>query len=287
MTKAKEQKEFTPVSFDEIVYDLPAVLYDADAAQDVSFYDERRTPDGHIEVLAAHTLAPLSDELLFQREREYVEQSKNKSALSTKPTEKLWREMAQSRIGYKERADWKDKVKGVDQLNVISALMHLAPIEDEAVLSDEYLIDDEDLACLKFRAYFGGFTVDEWKEWFQTGHFPENVVLTEESYASALAKLQKGIKPNVLLVVAFNFKEATKKQIDEAFSLLFDLANPNKLASAARDEKTYADRWFALYKEVLDSFEGYKGRVPAFHAIAAARAYFTQEAGRLGKSLTD
>ena len=290
MTKAKEvTEEFKPVSFENLVYDLPAVLYDSRAVQDVSFYDERNTPQGKIKFLAAFRLDPLTNERFLQREKDFSVRAKNKSASGTHPTEKLFDDLVTERIGnYKPRPDWKSKIKPVDKFGAISTLTHIQQITEEInLLDDEVLFDDDALTCLKFSVFYGGVAVEEWREWFSSGRFPENVVLSSESYESALAKIKKGIKPNILLTVSFNLREASLVQLSEAEAITFGLPSPAKLASAARDERTFAQRWLELCEVIFDAAEGYRSTPPDWHKIEAVRSHLHNEAQRLGKSLND
>jgi hypothetical protein len=294
--KAKSEKEKEKLEFkslEELQNNLPPILYDADAQQIIPFLDERETQQGKISIRVAHVIDPLPDLRYFQREREFKQQSEAKNRPSgvfanSNPTELLWSELAVDRIGYKPREGWKSRVKTIDKMDVIGTLLALTPAETQQkadALDAEYLLDDDELVYLSFEKFYGGVTVGDWKEWLISGNLPENVKLDAESYPVVIEHLKRGIAPRIMLTVTFAFKpNPSNLQLDEASSMIFGTPAPNKLASASKEEKTDAERWFALYQKVCDSAEGYKDRIPAHDAVPATQMFFAKELSRLGKS---
>ena len=279
--------EFKPVAFDKAQFNQKPVLFDSDANQTIPFFDTRYTKSGVVNFRAAHTFAPLTDERLFQHEKNielFSRKNKNIGAIeNTQPTIDLWDDLIVARQGYTPREDWKAKVKSVDKIAVVTSLLHVQLIETEDVLDEDTLINEDDLTCLKFRVFYGGISLEEWRKWYQTGLFPENIKLSETQFDEGLTLLRKDIAPSVVLTTSFYFAEASDTQLDEANAILFGGNAPNKLASAAHEKKTNAEKWVELYNAVCESAEGYTGRVPAYHAAAATRVFFYQESARVGK----
>jgi hypothetical protein len=289
MTKTKEAPDIKP--FEQLTFKEAPVLYDADVPQVISFNDRRHTKNGIIELRVAHKLNPLTDDRFLERERQFDSQPQsNKDAVfaNVAPSEKLWSDLVIERVGYKPRDDWKKIVKITDKSVVLSTYMHLEADDQESDdgFNDDFLIDETETTCLSFRAFFGGISLEDWRSWLTSGKVPSNVDLSPANYDSILALIRKGIAPNILLEVRHFFHEPSKAETDAALALLFDRPDRSKLASRSRRvEKCRSERWIELYQAVTEGTEGYTGRVPAWHQVSAARAFFAQEVARLGESI--
>lgn len=79
-----------------------------------------------------------------------------------------------------------------------------------------------------------------------------------------------------------NFREETKDEFDIFFSIITGSPRKDKLASAKK--RNPAREFAELYDVVCVSAEGYARRVPAWHKMVAARAFFEGQFTRLGKS---
>ena len=289
--KKKEELKFKPLS--ELQFDLPALKYDADAPQTIPFLTDIRTRDGIQTARVGHRLAPITDERFIEREREIKQQTDNKTFndanlfSNSKPTEDLFDDVAIERIGFKERDDWKQVTETTDKLNSVFAVLVCDLITDEAedALDDDFLVDDEQETCLRFKVFFGGIPLDDWKQWFESGHFPETFkdAFTPDVYESAIALIRRGISPSVRLEVRHFFGRETKAQMDEASAMFFGIPDRSKLASAARNGKTLSERWIDLYEQSCKSAEGYTGRIPNWNKVSAAKAYFELILANLGK----
>lgn len=225
------------------------ILFDADEPNTVYFPVEHRGKEYRV----GHTFAPVSDSRYFQYWEE-VANNLNKMAqrggLSVdhmKPQIKLWDELVQARIGYKESVGWKEKVHILDKSNAVRILFLVTvPDEDQEKAAETDLIDDED----------------------------ETSVIPLDCY-------QNG----VLIGTSHTLRQETQSELDEFMAIDGNLPPKGQLASAVK-KKTRAERLCDLYDAVCISQTGYVNRVPAWHKELVIVRFFQRQVLRMGKSLS-
>jgi len=163
------------------------------------------------------------------------------------PKHALWNDLVESREGYTERPDWKEKTHQSDAVGVINALLH-AQVLDESEIeskSKKALFDEDALTPIAFRA------------------------------------LQAG----VLMTLSHSFRPETQAEMDEFLAIVTNEPLPNVLASAeklSRPEKLYN-----LGSKLLADREGYAdgSDIPPWHLAATIETFFLRQMARMGKSL--
>jgi hypothetical protein len=195
----------------------------------------------------SHTLDPLSNDRYFQLEDEFEKIVKKLTRVSVAlydPKILLWKELAVSRGGYKEREDWKEHTHPNDCTAVINALLNTTIADEKTEDADGVLYDDEALTEIKFwAAHSGG-----------------------------------------LHEITHRFREETKKEMDEFLSIQTDDTSRTELASAAKvckAERLYR-LGQGLLKEHDGYAEG--SDIPAWHLAATTESFFSRQFARMGKS---
>lgn len=128
-------------------------LYDADASQIIPLEITKGARSYNV----AHVLRPLSDERYFALDAELEEVSRRNENLSSalyEPKHRLWRELVEERIGYKERPDWREKTHQSDAVQAVNALLFAETAEGSDAPVFEELLDDEDLSVIALKARF-------------------------------------------------------------------------------------------------------------------------------------
>ncbi|MGC2239110.1 MAG: hypothetical protein WA584_23345 [Pyrinomonadaceae bacterium] len=291
MKENKTPTEFKPANFEDLVFDQPAVEYDADVEQVIPFPVEKRTPKGVIESRLAHRIKAFKDERFLEREREFFDNEK-KSVKSVEPSKKLWRDLFIEGYGYAKADDLAGSIPFNHQVNVLSGLNHIELIsdKDENILEEEFLFDVEETTCLRFNVLYGGIALDEWKQWLSTGHLPVNLEpnFTGNVYLKVLSLIKRGISPSVQLEVNFYYRSATDGNIEEYGLIRQGKPRKGVFASAARaQEETRAARLLDLSKQVEAKTAGFKQRVPAQFRTHAVETYMLLQINELGKSLAN
>jgi hypothetical protein len=248
MPKAKQATEqFTTPYTPEAPKLTEPVLYDVRNPQTIPFAVTR----GGKTFRVSHTVQPPSNERFFQL-REAVEEAltraKKVSSFVYDPHVELWKEIALSREGFKERDDWKEVTHPSDAVGVLNALFHITPLaeEEQDITNDDELLDDEALYVVAFHAQQG------------------NTLL-----------------PNL----THSFRQESKAEMDEYLAIMSDQPNPNALASSEKMSK--AERYYRLGKKLLRGHTGYAegSEVPAWHLAFTVEVFLARQLGRMGKSL--
>lgn len=223
------------------------IKYDARTEQKIPF---ALTRNGR-EYRVSHTLQPLSAERYFEFREEIEEVDARTRKVSTaiyEPKHKLWKELAISREGFKETADWKESTHPSIAASVIDLYLHTLAIDpseqepdDDA---DDVLFDDEAPTRIEFRV------------------------------------LQAG----ALLTLSHSFAPETKAQMDQFMAIMLKQPEPNVLASAKR--RSLAEKLCKLGRPLLVGHEGYAdgSPIPPWHLAATVESYFLRRIAQVGKS---
>jgi hypothetical protein len=197
-----------------------------------------------------HNISPLTDERYLQLENEIARENKRAAKRVTSeiynPKFRLWQEIVESREGYRDRTDWKESTHPSDAIAVIQALLFAQVLDEsdtEVAEPQDDLYDDEALTGVSIRA------------------------------------LQSG----ALLTLTHYFRQETKAEMDEFYSIVADQPNSNTLASA--EHLTRAEKLWNLGRKVFKESDGYDGPVPVWHLAATTESFFLRQIGRMGKSL--
>lgn len=249
MPKAKQQKEVLTTAFEErepIVINEP-VLYDVREHQTIPFKINRGGKDFRV----SHTIKPPSNERFFQLQSEIEDslaRAKKSSTTIFDPKFDLWKEIALSREGFKERDDWKEVTHPSDAVGVINALLHvqIQAEEEMDITNDDELLDDEALYVVAFNAQQG------------------NTLITGLSHS---------------------FRQESKAEMDEYLAIMANEPNSNELASAVK--RSRAERFYRLGKKLVKERSGYANgsETPAWHLAFTTEIFLARQLARMGKSL--
>lgn len=229
--KAKEAKE--------------QILYDSRLAQRIPLSLEKSGQEFRV----YHNLNPLPNERYFEYQDEIVELAARIKKISTAimaPQHKLWLDLVESREGYTEREDWKEKTYQNDAVAAIAALLQVQILDNSEIepksKSDVY--DEDALHVIAFRA------------------------------------MQSG----VLMTLTHSFREETKKESDEFMAIDAGQGDENNVSSA--DKKSKQERLYRLGKKILAETDGYVDcEIPAWHLAATTETFFLRQTARMGKFL--
>lgn len=251
MTKAKKQiatEGFTePFKPKDPTEALDPILYDVREPQTIPFRVNRGGKDFRV----AHTVQPPSNDRFFQLQSELEDsltRAKKASTIVFDPKFALWKEIALSRDGFKDRDDWKEVTHPSDAVGVVNALLHVqVQTEDEMEITNEdELLDDEALYVVGFNAQQG----------------------------------------NALLIgLSHSFREESKAEMDEYLAIMANEPNPNELASAVKLSR--AEKFNRLGKKLLKGRSGYAdgSETPAWHLAFTTEIFLARQLSRMGKSL--
>jgi hypothetical protein len=222
-------------------------LYDSRISQRIPFTLER---DGHSYPLA-HILGPLNADRYFEFELAVEQMSSKFKKLTVgiyEPKHSLWLDLVESREGYTERSDWKEKTHQADCLGAVNALLHTQVLDDSDVETPgkkSKLFDEDALIAIHFQA------------------------------------MQSG----VLMSLSHSFRPETQSELDEYFAIESNAPMPNTLASA--EKMSRAEKLHNLGSRLLKDRTGYAdgSDVPPWHLATTTESLFLRQLARMGKSL--
>jgi len=235
--------------------DTGKILFNADAEQRVPLSIKK----GNKRFEVAHKFRAPSDEEILEYERrrnvrvrEARPEELDEDAVLSKDDSFdaavwLWNKLAESREGYIAREDWKDSTNANDKVTAITEGLlatEVVPPGDD-VLSEE-LLSDEELSSVTLRCLFDGKAVDT------VHHLRAPNAADMRSYRSLMSQN--------FIVRGSRFRTAETRIPPRA----------KKLAE--------------LYDSLLETFDGYIGRVPVHHKMAVALELFGQQSRALEKN---
>lgn len=231
---------------DITVPDAP-ILYSSRALQRIPL---TLTHNGR-DIAVAHNIGPLHDSRYFEYQLEIEGKAAKSTDLSSDllygAKQKLWREIADSREGYVEREDWRQKTHQVDAAKAIDIFLGIvvkdsAPNEEE---TETVLFDDDALTRIEFATMFSG---------------------------------------TLLTGLSHSFRGETQAEMDSFMAIETGELNPNVLASA--EKLSNAEKLCRLGKSMLQESVGYAPGtpVPAWHLAGTTRSFFLKRLSRMGKS---
>lgn len=223
------------------------ILYDSRLNQTVPFTLTRSGRDYPL----THTLRPITDERYFKLQLETEQLGSKVKTLSSAiyaPKRSLWAELVESTTGYKERADWKEKMHESDAIATVNAMLHALVVDESEMDEDpaaEGLFDIDALTPVEFRA------------------------------------LQSG----KLLTLTHYFRPETKSELDQFLAIETGEPIPDVMASAQKLSR--AERLYDLGKEMVKDRKGYAdgSDIPAWHLATTTESFFLRQMARMGKSL--
>lgn len=237
-TKATLQK--TPAESTE------PILYDSRSPQRIPLELEKSGQTFRL----YHNLQPLSNDRYCEFQNRITELATRIKKLTTailEPQHELWKELIDTREGYKERADWKEATHTNDAVAVITALLMVQVLENNEIEPKEGapVYDEAALHIIAFRA------------------------------------MQSG----ALLTLSHSFREETKAEADEFLAIEANQSDDNNLAS--HDKVSKQERLYRLGKKLLQESDGYAegSEVPAWHLAVTTETFFARQAARMGKFL--
>jgi hypothetical protein len=237
MTKAATAIEESPTTANE------PVAYDARLSQRIPLTLTKNGQDFQL----FHTLGPLTDERYFKATLEierFAQKGKLTSGIYT-PKHRLWMDLVESREGYKERSDWKEKTHHTDALQAVNALLHAQVIDQSEVDAEKpALFDEDELTVIPFRA------------------------------------LQSG----VLITLSHSFREETAAEMDAFLAMQNNAPDPSVLASGipTSDAEKLARLGRGMLREHAGYAPG--SEIPAWHLATTTESFFLRQMARLGKS---
>lgn len=186
------------------------ILFDSEAENTIYFIAESKGKSYRV----GHTFLPVSDERYFKFASEVLASAKKvfkRNGVETNdflPAENLWDDLCISRIGYVEKANWKEKVKLFEKIDTVKTLLFTDIVETETDESSELLDDSETQVIIRLDVYQNG------------------AMISTEHYLN----------------------EASKAQIDEFFNIQNKRPSKNVLVSGKpkTPEERYCDLYNAL-----------------------------------------
>lgn len=199
------------------------------------------------EIPITHTVEPVGDSRFFQMHEEIEAVALRLKKLTVAmyaPKEKVWDEFVNESTGYGNVSNWKERVSQDDKVGVVNAYFEVEP-DDEPVASEGELVYDFDALV---EIYFSC------------------------RYGSAR-----------LLGMCHKFREITRADKDEFFSILNNQANEANIASA--EKLSRVEKLDRLGRKLLKEVEGYQDGtpIPSWHLAATTEWYFLREQARQGK----
>lgn len=218
------------------VVTIDDVQFDADAPNTIFFSTAAKGKTYRV----GHTFSPLTDERYFKYSSEGLSAAKRiakRQSIETDdftPQENLWNDLCVGRVGYKERADWAEKVKLFEKIDTIKTLLFAELVESDDDVAESELLDDDDVqTIIRLDVYQSGALIS-------TTH-----VLREASRAEVDEYLNARAGRPQKSALASSLKKTVEERLCELYDALIV------------DQNGYANRVPAWHKEkVVESYFG-------------------------------